>query len=209
MTFDELVSTDNLAIDMNHRAMLVLLGYRRGRTNLDQTSSALIKECLDEAKSLVHPRGVFVIRRIEARAPSQVRLRSSSLVLPGRSMERLLADATAVAIMAVTIGPDLERAVARQQDENEPHRAVVLDAIGSETVEAAAESLNALIETMARQAKASITRRFSPGYGDLPVEIQPAIHAELHLDGLGIQVTDRHMLLSQKSITAVIGVEES
>ena len=208
MTFDELVTTDSLAIDLNHKAMLVLLGYRRGRTNLDEASSALIEECLEAATPLLRPRGVFMIRRIQTRDQVGVHLKSTSLVLPGLSVERLLVDATAVAVMAVTIGPDLEQAVSRAQNQGLPQRAVILDAIGSEAVEAAAESINALIETMARQAKATITRRFSPGYGDLSLAIQPAIHAELHLTDIGIQVTKRHMLLPQKSITAVIGVEE-
>ena len=51
-----------------------------------------------------------------------------------------------------------------------------------------------------------MTRRFSPGYGDLPLSVQPAFAQELDLESLGVAVTDSYLLVPQKSITALVGV---
>ena len=49
--------------------------------------------------------------------------------------------------------------------------------------------------------------RFSPGYGDFPLEAQPSIVRTLRADiRLGLTVLPTHLLLPTKSITAVLGL---
>jgi cobalamin-dependent methionine synthase I len=62
--------------------------------------------------------------------------------------------------------------------------------------------------TQSRQAKLFLTTRFSPGYGDLPLTFQRDLYRELSLDELGIRITEKCILYPQKTITAVIGVEQ-
>ena len=51
------------------------------------------------------------------------------------------------------------------------------------------------------------TDRFSPGYGDLPLDLQPALCAALDAQRrLGLTVTDSLLLNPVKSVTAVIGL---
>jgi hypothetical protein len=56
----------------------------------------------------------------------------------------------------------------------------------------------------------TITRRFSPGYGDLPLDIQPALLAVLDAERrIGLTCTQSLILLPRKSVTALIGLGES
>ncbi|MDE6774976.1 MAG: 5-methyltetrahydrofolate--homocysteine methyltransferase [Ruminococcus sp.] len=53
------------------------------------------------------------------------------------------------------------------------------------------------------------TWRFSPGYGDLPIQIQGDILSVLNAQRrIGLTVTESCMLLPSKSVTAIIGISD-
>lgn len=49
--------------------------------------------------------------------------------------------------------------------------------------------------------------RYSPGYGDLPLTNQKIIFDILNLERLGLRITERFMLVPEKSVIAIAGVE--
>lgn len=77
---------------------------------------------------------------------------------------------------------------------------------------------NALIEEVAQAAQEDIAReaakaglfarmRFSPGYGDLPLAIQPQFIREIDATKrLGLTVNESLLLVPAKSITAIVGL---
>jgi len=110
--------------------------------------------------------------------------------------------------MAVTIGSGLENLTSRYTKEKQFKNALVLDTIGSEAAEASANALNSYLLTLARQAKNTLTGRFSPGYGDLPLFFQKDMFRELSLDSLNIVLDKKYILFPRKTVTAILGVEE-
>jgi cobalamin-dependent methionine synthase I len=48
--------------------------------------------------------------------------------------------------------------------------------------------------------------RFSPGYGDWPLEQQPELIRLAHADKIGVSLSSSLMLMPRKSITAIIGL---
>jgi len=110
--------------------------------------------------------------------------------------------------MAVTIGSGLENLSSRYTKEKQFENALVLDTIGSEAAEASANALNSYLLTLARQAKNTLTRRFSPGYGDMPLEFQKDMFKELALGHLDIALDKKYILSPRKTVTAIIGVQE-
>lgn len=109
--------------------------------------------------------------------------------------------------MAVTLGMDNERALIQAQALS-PLEGLMFDACSSSLVEEAACTVSASIEDLAREAGFQATKRFSPGYGDLTLDIQPAFLKTLRADSLlGIHVGSSQMMTPTKSITAIIGLK--
>ena len=79
----------------------------------------------------------------------------------------------------------------------------------SALVEAAANITEDLVVRFAQDMGMSTNWRFSPGYGDLPLNVQPVFLKALDASRrLGISVTSTNMLVPVKSVTAVLGLFE-
>ena len=83
---------------------------------------------------------------------------------------------------------------------------VVLDAVGSETADTGLDWMQEFLGAQLAKKGRSITRRFSPGYGDLKLEGQKVIYDALNLGKIGISITDRYLLTPEKSVIAIAGV---
>ncbi|MBN1636781.1 MAG: methionine synthase, partial [Deltaproteobacteria bacterium] len=88
-------------------------------------------------------------------------------------------------------------------------RAVVLDATASEVVDASLDWLMSYFrQSLMREMKTLTSRRVSAGYGDFLMENQKSIYSLLMLNRLGISLTHSHILIPEKSVTAVAGIRE-
>ncbi|MFA9422765.1 MAG: methionine synthase, partial [Sedimentibacter sp.] len=66
------------------------------------------------------------------------------------------------------------------------------------------------IKDLAAKEGSSITFRYSPGYGDVPISHQGDILAALNAQKLiGLSVSDSSILIPRKSVTAFIGFSNS
>ena len=54
-----------------------------------------------------------------------------------------------------------------------------------------------------------LTDRFSPGYGDLPLSVQPALCRAAGAASLGVYVTQSCLMNPQKTVSAVIGLADT
>ena len=78
---------------------------------------------------------------------------------------------------------------------------------GMSAVEAVCDLAEA--EIRVRFPGCSFPFRFSPGYGDLPIELQDPILRLLDAPRrVGLCATDRHILTPRKSVTAVLGISD-
>ena len=86
-------------------------------------------------------------------------------------------------------------------------KAVLLNGCGSALVEQGCDAAEA--ELKARFPDFYLTDRFSPGYGDLPLTLQPSICAALNAQRrLGVTVTPSLLLNPSKTVTAFIGLSD-
>lgn len=135
-----------------------------------------------------------------------IRVVGTTLVLTGADIYEHLKGARKVAVMAATAGLGNERELRRLSFENGLD-AAIYGAAGSALVETVGDACNAQIVEEARSQGLWCNWRYSPGYGDLPLSLQPGIVRVLQADKkLGITVTDSHLLLPAKSITAFVGL---
>jgi len=88
-------------------------------------------------------------------------------------------------------------------------RAFILDAIGSETADAVADELHYnLIKSRAEPENFKITPRFSAGYGDWNIKVQSKIVNICQGKSIGVQVNKYSMMIPQKSVSAVFGLNK-
>lgn len=171
-----------------------------------------LQQRFDEAVALCEegsdPQGLVRCFELDRRSQDAgMAVKGTSLVLPGKDIEHRLHGCSHACLMAVTLGMRNERALMRQQAVSGLD-ALMLDACSSSLVEEAANAASAIIDRLAHLAGARVTKRYSPGYGDLPLDVQPVLLDALQAGRLlGIHTADSHFMTPMKSITAIIGVK--
>ncbi len=131
-----------------------------------------------------------------------------SYLLIGSDVNRHLEGCTRVMITAATLGAGADRLIHIAEIRNMAY-AVVLDALASALIEEYADDLceKQIKRLSADGTMTSTTWRFSPGYGDYPIELQPVLLKHLNAEKqIGLTATKDYILLPRKSITGVIGL---
>jgi len=127
-------------------------------------------------------------------------------IIKSKILHRLLIDTSCVYILACTLGNRLEAKIRELSDNDRLSEAVLLDAMASEVIDVVCYTINIMIKNLSNANRRHITRRVSPGYGDIPLFLNKKIITILGEDKLGIKVLDTGLMHPQKSITAIIGV---
>lgn len=196
-------------VTIDRAEVLRYLGYRG--QDVDPDLSRRIATVIDTAEGGLAPRGVFATYPIDIDAAAASReprlcLRGTAIELTGTSIFRHLKDARWACVVACTLGMPSEQRL-RLTSSQHPLEGAVLDAACSAFVEDATEALDQHIQALAAQAGCGCVRRFSPGYGDLPLAVQPQIVSTLNATRLiGLTTTATNLLMPTKSVTALIGI---
>jgi len=182
---------------------LRFLGVREGSVNAG--------EVLQEVKvqtarlEFIKPRSTWRIFPLRHYTRSFV-LPDTDLRLEGQTAERMLASCSEVILLACTLGAAFDRFL-RAEQLRDMSQAVILDACGNAWIEAVCDGVEQ--EIAGQMPGRFLTDRFSPGYGDLPLSLQPGICGALDTGRrVGISVTEHLLLNPLKSVTALIGVSD-
>lgn len=133
-------------------------------------------------------------------------LPEADITLTGNTARTMLATSTKAAALICTLGVGFDSAL-RAMQARDMAKAVLLNGCGSALVEQGCDAAEA--ELKARFPDFYLTDRFSPGYGDLPLTLQPAICAALNAQRrLGVTVTPSLLLNPSKTVTAFIGLSD-
>lgn len=125
--------------------------------------------------------------------------------LEGKSIKKLLAPCNKCVVMAITVGFELDMKIAALGSSSPAH-SLLADAAASSAVE---DACDACCESIESELGVKLTPRFSPGYGDLPMNIQPALLTLTNARRyLGLTVGTGCMLSPIKSVTAIAGIKE-
>lgn len=125
--------------------------------------------------------------------------------LEGKSIKKLLAPCNKCVVMAITVGFELDMKISALGSSS-PALSLLADAAASSAVE---DACDACCESIESELGVKLTPRFSPGYGDLPMNIQPALLTLTNARrDLGLTVGSGCMLSPIKSVTAIAGIKE-
>ncbi|MBR5962165.1 MAG: Vitamin B12 dependent methionine synthase activation subunit [Clostridia bacterium] len=123
-----------------------------------------------------------------------------------QGLKRHLEGCDEIVLFACTAGAEMDRRISRAKLQS-PAKGLLMHAIGAQQVEGACDRL---CKELAEQfPDKQLTDRYSPGYGDLPLEMQRDVMNALDCGRtVGIILTDSLLMTPSKSVTAIIGMKE-
>lgn len=122
------------------------------------------------------------------------------------SLAKHLAGCRAVYLVCTTIGAEFD-ALQRRIAATSPSDAFVLQAIGAAAIEAWTDETELEISLDLNEGE-TLVARYSPGYGDFPLEAQRRLLGLLDAPrSVGVSLTDSLIMVPSKSVSAVIGVK--
>ena len=172
----------------------------------DSGTNELLDICEKELLKSASPKFLFRIFEISDNRADGIRLENCSLILPGRDIKTLLQGCKKAVLMCATLGGGAD-ALIRKMQITDMAKAVITDALASAFIEQVCDYAEGEIKKSA--VGFSLTDRFSPGYGDLPIGLQKDFLSVLEAQKkIGLCATDNMLLTPKKSVTAIIGLSE-
>ena len=161
-----------------------------------------VETCVRELLGVVRPRWSW--RMVEVvLEEGGVRL-EGGLLLPGEDLKAHLAGCGRAAIFCATLGAEADGLI-RRAERLDMARALALDCCASAAVEEVCDRIEA--ELQEKFPGCSFPFRYSPGYGDLPLDVQSGLLELLDAPRrVGLCATANHLLTPRKSVTAILGV---
>ena len=173
---------------------------RYARAGGSESDRALLLACLEEALPALRYHAVYRVCSLR-RTPKGLDL--GFALTDASSLIKHLDGCQAVIVVALTLGMGMDRLLMRYK-KIAPARAWMLDAIGNERIESLADALTVFLA----EQYGEITKRYSPGYGDLPLSMQRDIFSALSLTKqIGLCLSEGLLMTPEKSVTALIGVK--
>ena len=204
---DEAIEVRLPEIQIPVREVIRRMGYPADREP-EAGVQAILARQMEQASGLFRFRGICRILDVDSRDGDSLSLGQSAFRIHSRQVCRMLRRSLKAAFFMVTIGPALEDQIQDLLRRDEATEAFVLDAIGSETADEAANVLHRnILSDLARGQGMKVTPRFSPGYGDWPVTVQPDMLRICEGHRIGISVTESCLMIPRKSVSAVAGLE--
>lgn len=134
-----------------------------------------------------------------------VRLPLDALELPGEDIRRHLAGCDSMYLMCTTLGAAVDREI-RFAERSSMLSALALDAAAGDGIEKVCDIAQEEIRAAEAARGRYITGRYSPGYGDLPMSVQPELIRLCDAPRkIGLTLTQSGILVPRKSVTAIIG----
>ena len=184
---------------LNENEILLYLGYRGQEYPAEVEEQ--IRRCEEKVLAAATPRLVWRKYQVD-------RELFSSLSLEGKDIRELLDGCHEAVLMAVTLGPGVDRLLTRSSVSNMAD-AVIMDACASTAIENVADNFEADLRREVESESSYLTDRFSPGYGDLPLETQKKLCAALDTARkIGLFLSPSFLMIPGKSVTAVMGISD-
>ncbi len=207
--------------DLNYNEVLMYLGHRGQEVPPEVDEQ--IRTCMEDVRRVSVPRLVYSRLLVEGGRiigfPTDVGAgeaaggaadgKTKEAVGMGADIREILAPCREAVLLAVTLGAGMEQAILHREV-TDMAEALILDACAS----VAAENVCDRFEESMREELASeglyLTSRFSPGYGDFPIEYQRVMCDVLNTARrIGLTVTEHSIMVPRKSVTAVMGIADA
>lgn len=198
------------ATDVNRREIYRYLGYR-GMTP-DDTIMQMVEEVLQDLFRVICPRNIYQIYECsinEHKIYLENGIQRDGITIQSRNLSDNLSQCEKVILMAASLGIGADKLLQRYEITNIA-KASVLQACGAACIEAYCNLLQEEIRQQMQKEGMYLRPRFSPGYGDLPLDTQQIVFDCLQCTKrLGLTLTDSLLMYPTKSVTAFIGITKN
>ena len=194
---------DIFDLEINREEVLRYLGYKG--QDIDENMASIIEECREEIKKVITPRVIYTYKNIKPNKEG-VEVDTTNLILRGDDIREHLKNSNECVLMAVTLGNEVEKKT-RLYEKINLTKALILDACATTAVEEICDIVEDRVKEEAVVSGMDITFRYSPGYGDLPLDVQSSFLRALDAQKkIGLTVSENNLLFPRKSVTAIIGI---
>jgi len=166
----------------------------------------LMQECIDEIRGKLAYKICYCEFDIGI-VDEEINLGFTSV--SSKALKKNLSDCKKIVLFAATIGLEIDRLIAKYS-RTSPSKALIFQAIGAERIESLCDTFNQEIESEFLEKGFHTKPRFSPGYGDLPIELQRDIFRVLDCPRkIGLSLNESMLMSPSKSVTAIIGITDA
>ena len=189
------------APELDRREILRYMGAK----SLDENLSSLVDECISESLSVTSYKVCYMELPVKTEgACTDLGFTKTE----SKSLLRTLSGCDRIILFAATLGLAADRLIMRYSSTN-PTKALVLDAIFTERIEALCDAFCKDIEAEYKSFGREVLPRFSAGYGDFPLEAQRDIFAALSPEKrIGLSLNGTLLMTPRKSVTALVGIKK-
>ena len=172
-----------------------IMRYSGCRNSKDERLTTLCKECLAELTAKLTLKAVFAEVSVEFTDDTAD---FGFYKAESKSLKTFLGGSSKAFVFAATVGIGADMLINRYSTLS-PSKAIIMDGCATAAIECWCDYLCREVFAVPEQ------ERFSPGYGDLPLDMQPSIlsYLDAHLN-IGLAMTDSYLLTPTKSVTAIV-----
>lgn len=183
------------------------LGFRANHQPDAQTLK-LLEETETQLRSVLAPKSIY--KETTLRRLSEDETEIGGIVFRSRKLQRHLRDSDRILLFAATVGGEVDRLVRQFASSGDTAKAAAAQALGAAAIEGYCDEVCAQIAEREAKDGYYLCPRFSPGYGDVPLEAQRDFFKLLDITKrIGVTLTDTCMMLPTKSVTAFIGLSHT
>lgn len=201
------IRNEDIRKRINIREIYRYLGY--GAKIPDSSVDAMIREVLENLVDVIQPKNLYKIYTCST-SETVVVLKGTNrtIAFESRNLASNLAQCREVILIAATLGIEADKLLQKYEILSMT-KATITQACGAACIEAYCNILQEQIceAVSTDERKLYLRPRFSPGYGDLPLDCQKVIFEELECTKrIGLTLTDSLLMYPTKSVSALIGL---
>lgn len=204
---DDRLNKIQLRNTINKNKIYAYLGYKKEKHILTDDISNMVSSCEEEILEIARPKVIF--SPILSLSQNSGGLFVDRFLLQGKNIKAHLKDCDRAVFLVATLGAAVDKAI-RTEEIKDMTRAVILDCTASVFIDEVANLAENKMRKNLFKSGDYLTKRYSPGYGDFPIEFGREILMCLDAPRkIGLSITESGIMTPRKSISAILGISKT
>jgi hypothetical protein len=207
-----ILNVEKSILKPNNKETARYLGYSK-LSAPDSQISSLIEQAATQMHKIINPKAVFQDFELEITFSTEnqnqknpiIKLKDTIFQIQSKDLYNNLKNCHKVYLLACTLGPQVDSLIRKTQFTDQV-MAAVFQATGAMYIEEVVDFVNNQINQIEKGKNKSTRPRFSPGFGDVSLEVQKDFFSLLPCSKIGLTLMDTLIMAPEKSVTAFVGI---